>query len=500
MSGAKDTRLSMAYAANKPLALSLGCCDDNDSNNKRLGIVHIGIGAFHRAHQAWYTQNAMLKSGGDWRITGVSLRSETVAQQLNPQDGLYTLVEQNADSSSHTLISVVDKVLVAPQDPQRVLQQLCDKSTRIVSLTITEKGYCHDGASGGLNLSHPDIQHDLQNLASPRSALGFLVSAMQQRISERLAPFTVMSCDNLPNNGQLLRHLVLAFAEQVSPTLATNIQQQYSFPSSMVDRIVPAVTDEVVSDWAKTLGYSDQALVLTECFSQWVIEDDFVNGRPDWEGVGALLVSNVHVFETMKLRLLNGSHSAIAYLGYLGGLKTVAEVMRLPSYQMFIRGLMHDEIIPSLEVPPGMDLTVYCEQLIARFLNPHLHHQTYQIAMDGSQKLPQRLLNPLRSQLAGAGGINRIAVIIAAWIQYTSGVGLNGEQITVKDPLSTELAGLAIQHQHDVGTWVKEVFQLQAVFDESLSQNILCIALVTRYLSALREIKQPLALIETLDA
>lgn len=478
--------------------------DDKVIRGLGLGIVHLGIGAFHRAHQARYTQNAMLASGGDWRITGVSLRSETVARQLNPQDGLYTLIEQDADSISSQVISAIDSVLVAPQNPSVVLARLCDQSTRIVSLTITEKGYCHDPASGDLNFSHPDILYDLSHLDSPRSAIGFLVSAMQRRISQNLPAFTVMSCDNLPENGNLLHGLVLSFAAKVSPVLAASIDHQYRFPCSMIDRIVPAVTTDVISYNAKKQGYADHAVVATERFSQWVIEDNFACGRPDWAAAGALLVNDVHRFETMKLRLLNGSHSAIAYLGYLSGLNTVAEVIQIEAFQTFIRDLMHSEVMPSLAQPQGIDLNAYSEQLIQRFLNPNLHHQTYQIAMDGSQKLPQRLLNPLHFQRQHQGPMDRICLTIAAWIQYSSGVSLQGEKIVVQDPLSERLQQVAQpyvnQSSPDVYAWVTAIFKLEAIFDSTLASEQSIHARVSHWLTLLREHQNPAMLAAQINA
>jgi fructuronate reductase len=494
-------RLSKACAASGKIKLSLteNILGNDIANVNRLGIVHLGVGAFHRAHQAWYTEKAMGISGGDWRITGVSLRSTSVAERLNPQDGLFTLIEQDASGTKHSIIRVIDKVLVATQAPQLVLAELCAKRTRIVSLTITEKGYCHDPATGCLNLSHPDILHDLKYPDAPRSAIGFLVLAMKARINHQMPPFTVLSCDNLPANGNLLRGLVLAFASEISQLLPDAIDRQYSFPNSMVDRIVPAVTPDTFSHFSQSLGYSDHALVVTERFSQWIIEDNFVSGRPDWEAAGALMVNDVHAFEIMKLRLLNGSHSAIAYLGYLSGLKTVAEAMQIEGFQRFIQALMHKELMPSIEKPEGIDLIIYSEQLIKRFLNPNLHHQTYQIAMDGSQKLPQRLLNPLRFQCEHGGCVERITLTIAAWIQYTSGIDLQGEKIEVQDPLASRLQRLYQTRGSDLSAWVSGVFELHTVFDETRADNQQLISKTAHWLALLRQSMDPIKVIDSIN-
>lgn len=464
------------------------------------GIVHLGIGAFHRAHQAWYTHKAMAEYGGDWCITGVSLRSATMADQLNPQNGLYTLIEQDSQGYKPTIISAVENVVVSREDPKSVLEVLTHSSTKIVSLTITEKGYCHDPSTGKLNLDHPDIQHDLAQPQSPKTAIGYLVCAMQQRLENGTSPFSVLSCDNLPANGQLLAGLVLDFAKQIDMSLANKIEQFYSFPSSMVDRIVPAVTADVRAYFCQRLGYDDQALVATEQFSQWVIEDNFVAGRPDWDKVGALMVKDVHAFETMKLRLLNGSHSAIAYIGYLSQLETVSDAISVSSLRKFIFELMQNELRPSVSVPDNINLDEYCEKLLQRFENPNLNHQTYQIAMDGSQKLPQRLLKPLLYQIQTGGDIQRICFVIAAWIQYVSGRNLSGQVIQVEDPMRAELAKIYSTHHHDEKQWVEQVFSINSIFDKSLASNTEVKNAVTNWLKQIRQQEDAISLLTNVMA
>ncbi|MDT0596276.1 mannitol dehydrogenase family protein [Glaciecola petra] len=464
----------------------------NSSLDASSTIVHLGVGAFHRAHQAWYTQKALETENSDsWKIIGVSLRSATMAEQLNPQNGLYTVVEQNSEGYNTQIIDVIKEVIVAPESPDTVLAVLSDVRTKIVSLTITEKGYCHDPASGQLHLSHPDIQHDLNcdltKHQHPRSAIGYLVWAMHLRWQRNLSGFTVMSCDNLPANGQLLRNLVLSFAHQLAPDFAEHVATEYAFPSSMVDRIVPAMTEQVRNKFCQQLGYDDHGLIVTESFSQWVIEDNFAQDRPAWEKAGALLTQDVHAFETMKLRLLNGSHSSIAYVGYLSGFKTVAETIENPECFAFISAIMREELLPSVDVPKGIDVKQYCQQLLQRFANPHLHHQTYQIAMDGSQKLPQRLLHALAFQLDNQGSIDRLCFVIAAWIQYVSGLDLNGKEISVQDPYTIELASAYYTANGDLTEWVEEIFCMDTIFDQNVKQNKQVKSKVCYWLAHMRE-------------
>jgi fructuronate reductase len=453
---------------NLALASTLGI---DGSKQRVAGIVHLGIGAFHRGHQAVYTQHAMQKAGGDWHIVGVSLRSANVAKQLAPQDGLFTLVERG-DSDRQEIISTVTNVLVASDSPARVLEIMGSPNIHIVTLTITEKGYCHDPASGLLNLEHPDIKHDLRCLDAPCTAIGFIVAAIQRRVVNKMPPLTIISCDNLPDNGALLKDMVLAFATQISTDLATTIDKQYSFPCTMVDRIVPATTADAIAQQSQKLGYLDEAMILTEPFSQWIIEDKFVGPRPAWDDAGALLVEDVRAFETMKLRLLNGSHSAIAYLGYLAHKTFVADFMQIPVFAEFVSYLMTKELLPSVDVPADICIEDYCNNLLIRFSNPHLHHRTYQIAMDGSQKLPQRLLNPLRFAIENRCDYSGICYVIAAWMHYVCGVDMQGESINIQDPLANELVKIAQQNSHSVQDTVSALLSFESVFGKDLNKNV----------------------------
>lgn len=414
---------------------------DYDLGPVTVGIVHLGIGAFHRAHQAAYT-DALLSENPSWGICGVSLRSPETRDALQPQDGLYTLAVQDGEGSDLGVIGSVVELLCAPEDPEAVLRRMADPATRIVSLTITEKGYCHNPATGTLDEGHPDIVHDLANPARPRSAIGFIVEAISRRVSAGIAPFTLLSCDNLPGNGHVLKRIVTQFAELRDPALAAVIRNVAS-PSTMVDRIVPATTDGDRSAVAAAMGFEDAWPIMTEPFRQWVIEEDFPLGRPAWEKAGALFVQDVSAFEFMKLRLLNGSHSTLAYLGYLAGAETVADAMSLPGMEALVEGLMRHEVSPTLPELPGFDLPAYRAELLQRFRNPALRHRTWQIAMDGSQKLPQRLLGSIRDRLHAEAGYDRLALGVAAWMRYARGLDEAGRPIDVRDPHAARIAGLA---------------------------------------------------------
>lgn len=439
-----------------------------DRSILKTGIVHLGIGAFHRAHQAYYTEAVLNRLGGNWGILGASLRSPTVRDQLGPQDGLYTLVERSTDEERLQIIGAVQAVLVGPDNPAALIAAMRNPEVKIVSLTVTEKGYCHDPATGNLNLEHPDIVHDLQNLDAPRTAIGYLVAALSQRQQAGIKSFTALSCDNLPDNGTTLRKVVQQFAKKINADLAQWIESNTLFPCTMIDRIVPATTQEDRDQLADRLGLRDDGAVVAEPFSQWVIEDRFVDGRPEWEAVGAELVASVTDYENMKLRLLNGSHSTLAYAGYLAGFDYISEVMREPAFDKLITLFMAREAGETLVVPEGFDLAHYQNQLRERFRNTALKHRTWQIAMDGSQKLPQRLLHTVRDQLGGNGHIDIICLAVAAWIRYVSGVDERGDAIEVSDPLATRLRALCDANKGDAASMVKAVVAVTDVFGSDL--------------------------------
>jgi fructuronate reductase len=409
-----------------------------DRSRVETGIVHLGIGAFHRAHQAVYTDSVLASGDLRWGILGASLRSADTRDALQAQDGLYTIAVRDGGGSSYRVIGSIGSVLVAPENPDALLAAMSDPAVRIVSLTITEKGYCYSPASASLDENHPDIAHDLANPATPRSAIGFIVEALARRHANGTEPFTLLSCDNLPANGQTLKRVVTRFAELRNAELGAFIRDTVAFPSTMVDRIVPATTDADRAAVAGATGLADRWPIMTEPFSQWVVEDHFPSGRPAWEKAGVTFVADVDAFELMKLRLLNGSHSTLAYLGYLAGHETVSDAMAGDGFAMLIERMMDEEITPTLPGLPGFDLGAYKEQLRERFRNPALRHRTWQIAMDGSQKLPQRLLNTIRVRLEENAPFDCLALGVAGWMRYATGTDEQGKPIDVRDPLASE--------------------------------------------------------------
>ena len=436
-----------------------------------VGIIHIGIGAFHRGHMAVYTDDVMAQDGGDWRITGVSLRSPGVRDRLNPQNGFYTLVERSGDGEKLRVIGSVKNVLVAPEDPEAVIACLTKPETRIVSTTITEKGYLRDPSSGALLTDHPDIVHDLQNPNSPKTIHGFLVAALARIKEAGTTPFTPLCCDNLAANGASLQRVIIEFANLRDKNLGQWIADNVAFPDTMVDRIVPATTQTDIDAVAEKLGYLDEAPVLCEPFSQWVIADSLPQPRPAWEKFGVTFVKDVAPFEEMKLRLLNASHSAMAYLGYLGGHEYIHQVVGDPVYLKYIRTMMSEEMIPTLHMPEDVDLEAYCDSLIERFSNPTLWHKTSQIAMDGSLKIPLRLLNTVRDRIANDKPYTRVAVAIAGWLRYVTGIDETGKAIEVSDPFSERLKFIADQYSTDIQGYVSAMVALEDIFGTDLPHN-----------------------------
>lgn len=394
-----------------------------DRAAQAAGIVHIGIGAFHRAHQAVYTDDAMGAGDRDWGIVGVSLRSGDVAAQLNPQDGLYTVSTRSAGSNELRLIGAVQKVLVAADDPQAVIDAIAAPATHIVSFTVTEKGY----------LRRADGSLDLAAATELSSLYRFVGAALAVRKAAGLSGLTLLSCDNLANNGSVLRRLMREYLGSQHPGLVDWFDSECRCPATMIDRIVPATTDADRAAVEVTLGARDEGAVVTEGFSQWVIEDDFAGPRPRWEAVGAELVTDVAPYETAKLRMLNGAHSALAYIGLGGGHEFVHQAIADPAIRPAIERLMRNEAAPTIDAAPGQDLGAYADALLDRFANPALHHRLAQIAMDGSQKIPQRWLETLAWHQARGHRCPSLEAAIAAWIAF-----LRGDH-PIDDPLADRL-------------------------------------------------------------
>ncbi|MEP7243044.1 MAG: mannitol dehydrogenase family protein [Gammaproteobacteria bacterium] len=428
-----------------------------------IGIVHFGPGAFHRAHQAWFFES-LLAHDPRWGISAISLRSKDVRDALRPQDNLYTLAVHD-ESLSHQVIGAIKEVLVAPESPEAVLQRLCAGTTHVVTFTVTEKGYCL-GADGALDITHPDIRKDLRNPRAPGSVVGFLTEALRRRRDAGLHPFTAISCDNLVDNGAKLARATAQFAAACDVDLAKWIEREVTFPRTMVDSITPATTDALKESVTHALGVRDRWPVQREAFVQWVIEDGFKHTVPDWARAGVTLTNDVAGYERAKLRLLNGAHSTLAYMGLLEGHSTVYEAMCDEPLHRFVKTLMTQDILPSLPAPRGLDLPRYIDSILKRFRNPTMHHALAQIACDGSQKLPFRLLGVIREALVAGRSIDRLCVPLAAWMRFVLRAARAGER--VNDPLAQQLLDIGCACEGRGATDIPRFLTLHSVFPADL--------------------------------
>lgn len=387
-----------------------------DRDATQVGIVHFGPGAFWRAHQCVYTDDAMARSGGDWGISAVSLNSPRARDALAPQDGLYTLAIRDVERS-YRVIGAVKEVLFAGEDHEAIVERLCAPETKFVTLTITEKGYALDG-SGKLDVNNPMIQADLANPDQPSSAMGYIVLATRLRLSKGLPSLCVVSCDNLPDNGDRLRRACaeLAAEMETDTALFNEIRRNMRFPNTMVDSITPATDDAILNDVEAALGLRDEGAVQREAFTQWVIEDDLPEDRPDWAGAGAILTSDVAAFEKTKLRILNGAHSSLTYMGLLLGHDTIFKAVADPVLDGFVDTMIREETIPTIDAPTGLELAEYWSETRARFANPNIEHRLEQISHDGSLKIPARILPVIE---ASGPVAKRAMLVVAAWIVWT---------------------------------------------------------------------------------
>jgi fructuronate reductase len=408
-----------------------------DRGATRFGIVHIGPGAFHRAHQAWYA-DTLLHSDKRWAISALSLKSTGLRDSLGPQQGLYTLIELGAAPRAR-VIGAIRELLVGAEDAERAFARLCSRDTRIVSLTVTEKGYCLD-AQNLLDLNNPDIAHDLANPGAPRSTIGWIAEGLRRRRAAGLAPFTVLSCDNLPENGKVLHRALAEFARASDTGFASWMETDVVCPRTMVDSITPA-TDDALRDKARKLtGVVDEWPIQREPFTQWVIEDVPAMRDADWPSVGVTLAKDVGIYDRAKLRLLNGPHSTLAYLGLLRGHESVADAMRDEQLAQFVQLLMTEDLAPSLGADPGFDVGHYISAVLARFRNPGIRHLLSQIAWDGSKKLPVRISVTLGETLRAGRPIQRLVMPIAAWMRFIARQAKSG--VAIVDPDTTRLTAL----------------------------------------------------------
>jgi fructuronate reductase len=434
--------------------------------------VHLGIGAFHRAHQAVYTEEAIAQAGGDWGICGVTQRSRDVVDVLAPQDCLYSVAVRGDGPEGLRVVASVREVRWALEDPDGLLERIANKSTALITLTVSEKGYRIDPATNRLRLDDPDIAADLEH-ATCRTVIGQLVQGLERRRRAGGAPITVLCCDNLPNNGRVLADLVREFVERLpgADALAEWITAAVRFPSTMVDRIVPATTAEDRDAAARTLGVRDRGLVVTEPFSQWVIEDDFAGPRPAWERAGAEMTDDVAPYERIKLRMLNGSHSMLAYLGQLADHAFVSDAVRSDGLRDAVAGLMATDVPPTLALPTGFDLDEYQHDLMSRYANPALRHRTQQITMDGSQKLPQRLLGTIRDRRRVGAEPRLASLAVAAWMRFVSARRSDsGRPLTIDDPLASAIAA-RLGGREAPAAVVDELLSLREVFAADLASD-----------------------------
>lgn len=415
-------------------------------------IVHIGVGGFHRSHQAFYLDNYFHQNpGSEWGICGVGLLDfdydRRMRDVLTSQDCLYTLVERSLSGDRARVIGSITRYLFAPDNRQAVIDAMASPECRIVTLTTTESGYYYIEGSGEFDVNHPTIQHDLQHPDQPIGTYGFLTAALAKRRQKGLAPFTLLSCDNIQGNGNIVRKMLTTFAQMRDSGLGRWIDEQVAFPNSMVDRITPLTTPVDIKMVAE-FGIDDAFPVVAEPYIQWVIEDTFCAGRPNWESVGVQMTNNVHPYEMMKIRLLNASHMLIGYLGSLAGYTYVHEVMADPLFEQAVANLM-DEVTPTLQPVPGIDLDDYKKTLIERFSNPKICDQLPRLCLGGSAKIPKFVLGSLRDKLKQGGGIDYLSLTVAAWCRYLSSHDRQGQPIVIDDPLADILTQRAFGSELD---------------------------------------------------
>ncbi|MDB2606716.1 mannitol dehydrogenase family protein [Zobellia sp.] len=414
-----------------------------DRSKIKTGIVHVGIGGFHRSHEAYYTDQ-LLHDGPitDWGICGVALLDfdKKIYNTLKEQDGLYTLIVKELDGSfTKRIIGSITEYLFAPENPIKVIEKMAHADVKIVTLTITEGGYNYNEATGEFDFSNPLIQHDIENPSSPKTIFGYLTQALKLRKEKALAGITIQSCDNIQGNGHMIKKMLLNYVQKVEPKLASWIESNISFPNAMVDRITPATSSLDIAMIKETSGIEDAWPVVCEPFKQWVIEDDFISGRPAWETVGAQFVEDVAPYEKMKLTLLNAGHSVLGILGALIGYDTIDQSVHNPAIRTFLNAYMNEEVSPTLGDLEGINLTEYKQSLLERFGNMHIKDQIDRICSESSAKIPIFILPTINAQLKGEGAIEHAAFVIAAWAIYSIGVDEKGGPLNIKDALEKSL-------------------------------------------------------------
>jgi len=422
------------------------------------GVVHFGVGGFHRAHQAMYLDQLMNEGQAlDWGICGVGVMpaDRKMKEVLDAQDGLYALVVKHSDGTYEPrVIGSIVAYLFAPDDPEAVIEEMAAPSIRIVSLTVTEGGYNISDVTGEFDEANPDVVADLKPGAVPRTTFGLITEALRRRRKRGVVPFTVMSCDNLQGNGHLARRAFATFARLRDPELGDWVEREVRFPNSMVDRITPVTTDADRAEITERFGIQDQWPVVCEPFTQWVLQDAFTAGRPPFQDAGVQVVDDVEPYELMKLRLLNASHQALGYFGYLCGYRLVHEAAQDPLFQAFLLGYMDTEATPTLPPVPGVDLAAYKHTLLERFSNPEVRDTIARLCAESSDRIPKWLLPVIRAQLETGGEIRRSAAVVASWARYAEGVDEQGQPIEVVDRLRDTVVELARRQGADPDAFI----------------------------------------------
>ena len=424
-----------------------------DRAQLRTGIVHFGVGGFHRAHEAMYLDRLMNDGkAADWAICGVGVMpgDRRMQQVMDAQDGLYTLVVKAPDGSLEPrVIGSIKEYLFAPDDPEAVIEKMAGEEIRIVSLTVTEGGYNINAVTGEFVADDPGVRHDLQPGNPPKTTFGLITEALARRRDRGLAPFTIMSCDNIQGNGHAARRSFVAFATLRDPDLGKYVETTVEFPNSMVDRITPVTTDVDRDEVRNRFGVDDGWPVVCEPFTQWALEDAFTAGRPPFSDAGVQVVPDVEPYELMKLRLLNASHQALCYFGYLAGYRLVHEVAQDPLFAGFLLAYMDREATPTLEPVPGIDLDDYKHQLIDRFSNAQVKDTVARLCAESSDRIPKWVLPVIRFNLDSGGEILRATAVVASWARYAEGVDEQGEPIEVVDRLTDTLVPAARRQAED---------------------------------------------------
>jgi fructuronate reductase len=452
-----------------------------------VGIVHFGLGAFHRAHQAVYTEEAIATAGGDWGIVAVAPRRRQLVDTLAAQDGLFSVTSLDGVGAGTRAVGALAGVRHAPADPLAIAALLADPGIRVVTLTVTEKAYLLDPANGRL-LVDDALRAELAERADPVTVPGLLVAGLRARAHADAGPVALVSCDNLPANGRRLRSAVtqaLALAGAGAESVSEWVEANVTFPGTMVDRIVPATTLATLAAAQSALGVVDLAAVAAEPYRQWVIEDDFPAGRPAWQAGGAVLTHDAGPYERLKLRCLNGVHSALAYLGALAGSETIADALALPGLRAVLERFVVEDIAPSLDPPNGLSVVEYGRSVLDRFANPAIGHRTQQVAMDGSQKLPQRVLHTMADRRAAGASPRWAALVVAGWMRFVAGYDDAGRPLPLDDPLAEEIRKALADSDRSASAAVDALLQLDQVFSPELAEDPVIRQLIVGWLDAL---------------